>query len=505
MTRASRRTAWRSLPLQARRLWTKLAHVKARRALVKRAEHHRLNPAAVVARRLEPGRHPQSIRTDRGEVLDCTEGEYNQRRLSSPGDWRTLCKAPWVSLDIRMDGSVSFCNHGGFIIGNATTDSLIDLWRGARAEEFRKTLGGFCVPSSDCAHCAHQIRIGQPEATFASSHFDQWRMPGRDHGAFYPQMLIFRMSNVCNLGCVMCNGETSSIIRKRVDALPPIRPRYPDSLFEELRTFLHHADYVEFYGGEPFVVEEHLRIFDLMLAMRPADRPAIYVNTNGTVLTARIVRYLEELPFLHIGVSLDGVTAETNGRVRVGVKHGLQMRNLEYFRDYARRKAVKLSLNVTETRQNWFEIPDLFRLGATLGAAVHINHCIFPEHCVLYTLPLPELAFVRDYLVAEQGRLQHTASFAAENAASYAFLLQNLDQSYRRRAAAATGEGIDAAMAVASRGYVRVAQDATLVMPSPAWVRARGPAFTERFLQALPPLPFAAAWRTAFHSATTTA
>lgn len=460
-----------------------------------------MNPAAALVRWLEPRRHPKPIRTDSGEVLDCTEGEYNARRLSSPGPWRTLCKAPWVSLDIRMDGSVSFCNHGGFIVGNVTTDSLLDLWRGSRAQAFRDTLGSFCVPSGDCSHCAHQLRIGQPQATFASTHFDQWRMPGPAQTEFYPQMLIFRMSNVCNLGCVMCNGETSSYVRKHVDRLPPIRPRYPDSLFDELRTFLHHADYVEFYGGEPFAVEEHLRIFDLMLEMPPGDRPAIYINTNGTVLTKRIERYLEALPFLHIGVSLDGVTAETNARVRVAVKHDVQMRNLEYFRDYAQRKAVKLSLNVTETRQNWFEIPDLFRLASTLGAAVHINHCIFPEHCVLYTLPLPELKFVHDYLAAEQDRLEHTAGFAAENAAAYAFLLQNLDQSYRRRADVATGEDIDAALSHASKGYVRVERDAALVMPSPAWVLAQGAEFTERFLRTMPPAPFAAAWHAEFDAA----
>ena len=478
-----------------------LSHPKARRALFKRAQHHRFNPATLLARWLEPRRHRQSIRTDRGEVLDCTEGEYNRRRLSSPGEWRTLCKAPWVSVDIRMDGSVSFCNHGGFIVGNVTKDSLLDLWHGARAREFRDTLGGFCVPSVDCVHCAHQLRIGQPQATFASSHFDQWRMPERrERSEFYPQMLIFRMSNVCNLGCVMCNGETSSFIRKNVDRLPPIRPRYPDSLFEELRTFLQHADYVEFYGGEPFVVEEHLRIFEIMLQMRASDRPAIYVNTNGTVLTKRIERYLEELPFLHIGVSLDGVSAETNARVRVGVKHDVQMRNLDYFRDYARRKAVKLSLNVTETRQNWFEIPDIFRLAGTLGAAVHINHCIFPEHCVLYTLPLPELKFVLDYLRAEKGRLHHADSFAAETAASYEYLLTNLHQSYCRRMDLTQRDGIDDALLRASKGYVRVAQDPTLVMPSPQWVLARGPEFAELFLRAMPPAPFAATWLTAFQS-----
>jgi hypothetical protein len=195
------------------------------------------------------------------------------------------------------------------------------------------------------------------------------------------------------------------------------------------------------------------------------------------------------------------VTAETNARVRVGVKHDLQMRNLEYFRDYAQRKSVKLSLNVTETRQNWFEIPDLFRLAGTLDAAVHINHCIFPEHCVLYTLPLLELRFVLDYLEAEQGRLRHSAAFASENAASYEFLLANLRQSHNRRLDVTQREGIDAALSEASKGYVRVVQDPTLVMPSPEWVIARGAEFTGRLMRVLPPPPFATQWRTALASA----
>src|SRR5262245_29975812 len=108
----------RGLPPYSRRLWRKLSHTKARRRLFLLLERHPFNPMAIVDRwirgryrRLQQSRQP--IRTDRGETLDCTEGEYNRRRLSRPGRWRTLCKAPWVSLDIRMDGSVSFCNHGG--------------------------------------------------------------------------------------------------------------------------------------------------------------------------------------------------------------------------------------------------------------------------------------------------------------------------------------------------------------------------------------------------------
>ena len=73
-------------------------------------------------------------------------------------------------------------------------------------------------------------------------------------------------------------------------------------------------------------------------------------------------------------------------------------------------------------------------------------------------------------------------------------------QSYQRRADLAQRDGIEAALSQSAKGYVLVERDATLVMPGPQWVLARGPEFTAMFLRALPP-PFAGTWRTAAASA----
>ena len=439
-----------------------------------------MQPAAVVRNAAEH----RLIETTEGEQLASTIGHYNRTRKALPGaDSRALCKAPWTSLDFRMDGSVSFCNHGSHLIGNATQESLLGMWNGAAAESLRKTFIEFRVPNVECAHCAHQFRIGQPWGSFANTHFDRRPMPRPTSESFYPQVLIFRMSNVCNLRCIMCNGETSSRIRKQVDHLPPIRPRYPDSFFRELETFLEHAHYVEFYGGEPFLVKEHLRVFDMMLGMPPARRPSIYVNTNGTILTERIRQYLEQLPFERIGVSLDGATAETNERVREGVNHELQMQNLALLDGLCRRRGIKLMLNVTETRQNWFELPDLFRLAARMSIGVHVNHCIFPEHCTLYTLPLDQLGFVLERLTAEQSLIRHPRAVRKNNTQQYEFLLTTLRQNYERRV---QHEASGTRLPVASLDYVKVPLDARLVMPSSEYVRGRGAEYEEGFLRDLP-------------------
>jgi MoaA/NifB/PqqE/SkfB family radical SAM enzyme len=382
-----------------------------------------------------------------------------------------------------MDGTVSFCNHGAWVIGNATEEPLHSIWRGERAETLRRMFSDFKLPDAECSHCAHQFRIGQPWGSFANTHFDRRPMPPEGAETFYPQVLIFRMSNVCNLRCIMCNGETSSRIRKQVDKLPPIKPRYPDSFFAELTTFLDHAHYVEFYGGEPFLVREHLRIFDLLLAMPARRRPSLYVNTNGTVLTQRVERYLEELPFERIGVSLDGVSAAVNELVREGVDHRQQMENLERFHALCERRGIQLMLNVTETRQNWFELPDLFRLAARMGIGVHVNHCIFPDHCTLYTLPLPELKFVLDRLTAERDSIEQPRTVRKNNRQQYDFLLATIRQNYERRAASPSPETEPHA---ARFEYVKVALDGRLMMPSPESVRRRGPDCESEFRRALP-------------------
>jgi len=165
------------------------------------------------------------IRTDKGEVLRTSRGGL--KRLQAAPD--VLCRAPWVSLDFRMDGSVGFCNHGAYLIGNATTDSLLEMWRGPRARQLREMFRRYEIPDAACAHCAHQLRLGQPEGTFAVSHFGSWDMQPDRGGEAFPRTLIFRLTNVCNLRCMMCNGAIRVVSRSDVEhRLPPRASREHD-------------------------------------------------------------------------------------------------------------------------------------------------------------------------------------------------------------------------------------------------------------------------------------
>ena len=67
------------------------------------------------------------------------------------------CDAPFKRVHIRHDGEVGFCtDYFGFSAGNILKDSLENIFRGKRAEAFRKAVSENAL--STCQHCAWRIQ-----------------------------------------------------------------------------------------------------------------------------------------------------------------------------------------------------------------------------------------------------------------------------------------------------------------------------------------------------------
>ena len=98
---------------------------------------------------------------------------------------------------------------------------------------------------------------------------------------------------MCNLQCVMCNGELSSSIRSLREHRPPIEFTYGDQFFRELTEFLPHLKEAAFLGGEPFLSRDASRVWDLMIELD--CHPSVHVTTNATVMNKRVESYIERL------------------------------------------------------------------------------------------------------------------------------------------------------------------------------------------------------------------
>jgi len=289
-------------------------------------------------------------------------------------------------------GDVLACCQSGITpLGNVTESTLEDIWRGKRADILRRRLEAFDLPP-ECRFCQWQFDDGNPEGAYARN-FDHLAPNGP--GLEWPTQLEFAISNRCNLQCVMCNGDFSSTIRSRREGRTPLPMVYGEAFFAQLRPFLDRLETARFLGGEPFLVPEYQRIWDLIAE---TGRPvACDVTTNGTVWTPRLEATLAALPF-SIAVSLDGITRETVEAVRVGAAFATVMANLERFGAYCRERGTSFALTYCLMTANWREFPAFLRFAGERGADVFVNTVNWPAHLSLYLLSPGELHAVADEL-----------------------------------------------------------------------------------------------------------
>jgi MoaA/NifB/PqqE/SkfB family radical SAM enzyme len=99
----------------------------------------------------------------------------------------------------------------------------------------------------------------QPNNVASRIHYFRNKLTGHIN---YPRVMEFELSNECNLECVMCNGYFSSSIRKNREKLPASVSPYNDQFVDELDQFIPHLTDAKFLGGEPFMIDIYLKIWE---------------------------------------------------------------------------------------------------------------------------------------------------------------------------------------------------------------------------------------------------
>jgi uncharacterized Fe-S cluster-containing radical SAM superfamily protein len=322
-------------------------------------------------------------------------------------------------MDFDAVGRIALCNHSYTYVAEMSDElSVLDVWRGAIYQRYRDEMRAYIMDERNCRHCVRQCSAGSSAHVFAVEQFDAWA--NDESMPLYPKRLIFRLNNTCNLGCVMCDGETSSRIRRERDH-QPLRPsRYGERFFKDMEEILPHVEHVEFYGGEPFLVREHIRIFEIIA--KTQSRCTIYANTNTVSLHPRAKEFLETLNFKTIAVSMDAVDPVLHNEIRLGLRSDLFLQNVDYLLDLRARRGVYVMLNVTEHRKNWFALPEVFRFAEARSLYLHINCCIHPHNVTLYTLPADQLRYVLVFLEEQRKELLRTYPHLS-NLPSYDHLL----------------------------------------------------------------------------------
>lgn len=279
------------------------------------------------------------------------------------------------------------CTSHLYPIGRIGEQRLGDIWDGARAGVLKEALERWDL-SVACQPCRFHLEHRRLDPVAAV--YD--RYPLADATPAWPHMMLFALSNRCNLGCVMCSPELSSTLRLEA-GLPAVPSRYDDQFFEDLEPFLPALGVAKFLGGEPFLAPEHHRVWDRLAELeRP---PMLSITTNGTVWTDRVNRLFDRFA-VDISVSVDAARPDTYAAIRRGGDLADVHRNLDRFAARCRERGTNLHVSYCLMPQNAAELGEFLVWAEpyTFGAPVGIN-LVSDEGMALLDLPTPELEAIR--------------------------------------------------------------------------------------------------------------
>ena len=217
-----------------------------------------------------------------------------------------FCVLPWISLEASPIGSVRPCclaeeeivDDGGEKFDLNTADLGVvqtSLYMQRLRQEF---LDG--KQPRTCRKCWNEERSGRTSKRMHTlnrlKHIvtDQtWTADAKPL-----QFLDLKLGNICNLKCRICGSWSSSTFAaEELQYIPNEEkkssfhytmlrqgawPRDNPGFWQQIDTIVQDIRYIEFTGGEPFMIREHFDLLQSMVDRDIAHQVEIHYNTNGT-------------------------------------------------------------------------------------------------------------------------------------------------------------------------------------------------------------------------------
>ena len=141
-----------------------------------------------------------------------------------------------------------------------------------------------------------------------------------------PKPLAFldlKLGNICNLKCRICGSWSSSTFAVEEIEFSPIAEKKrglhyqmlkqgawardnPD-FWDEINSMSDQIRYIEFTGGEPFMIREHFQFLQRIIEMGIAGQVEIHYNTNGTQYPDGAEDIWQHFKTVEIAFSIDDV------------------------------------------------------------------------------------------------------------------------------------------------------------------------------------------------------
>jgi MoaA/NifB/PqqE/SkfB family radical SAM enzyme len=282
-----------------------------------------------------------------------------------------FCVLPWVSLEASPIGTVRpCCLADDEIVDDAgekfslLTANFQDIQNSAHMRSLRQQFLAGERPQT-CRKCWNEERAGRTSKRMHT--LDRMKHMGISsewtEDAKPLMFLDLKLGNICNLKCRICGSWSSSQFaseeiqwtpkeeQKGTYAYQMLRagawPRENESFWEQIDACLNDIRYIEFTGGEPFMIEQHFAMLQGIVDRGIAHQVEIHYNTNGTQYPEQAEAIWKHFRTVEIAFSLDDV-GERFEYQRSNAVWTEVCENLDRFRDLKERCA-NIELQVCTT------------------------------------------------------------------------------------------------------------------------------------------------------------
>ena len=286
--------------------------------------------------------------------------------MNTPHD--KFCVLPWVSLEASPIGTVRPCClaqdeivDSNSVKFNLKTANFDDIRNSEYMYQLRQAFLAGERPAT-CNRCWAEESAGRTSKRMHTlerlKHIvndTEW-----DHDAKPLMFLDLKLGNICNLKCRICGSwSSSSFATEELQALPKERqresfhyqmlragawPRGSEEFWKQLESGMSEIRYIEFTGGEPFMIREHFDLLSRLVASGHANNIEIHYNTNGTHFPDSAEEIWSNFKHVEIAFSIDDV-GERFEYQRSGAKWNEVNHNIFQFRNM-RDRNLNMTLQV---------------------------------------------------------------------------------------------------------------------------------------------------------------
>lgn len=281
-----------------------------------------------------------------------------------------MCPLPFVSIEATPMGLARACCISTETIPDIDlrTHTLSEAFDSPYMHAMRNAFLKGEMPDN-CIRCWNEEESGRTSKRMHS--INKLRSVNVDIDSTQLQFLDLKLGNICNLKCRICGSHSSSKWAGEEIAMYSKNQLARDNLvngrwvresprfWEDLHSILTGVKYIEFTGGEPFLIDEHFDLLAAVVEMGLSKNIELHYNTNTTVIPELGLELWPHFKQVEIALSIDDIGDRFEYQ-RYGTKWQDTLSNLAKFKQLRKNSNnIYLQICITVNALNIYYLDEL--------------------------------------------------------------------------------------------------------------------------------------------------